>query len=59
MTGKNILNHAGKVSHQNAMSKANREYEIYRNKIKNELTKVEEDFMKQIEQSVKKLKDRQ
>lgn len=59
MTGKNILNHAGNVSHKNAISKVSKEYETYRHKIKNEFTKVEKDFVKHIEYSVKKLQEKQ
>ncbi len=56
MTGKNILNHLGKISHDAAVKKAEGEYLTYKEKTKNELSKVEEDFMKQIDATVKMLK---
>ncbi len=56
MTGKDILDHAGKVSHEQAMQKARKEYLVFKERTKNELTKVEKDFIEHIEHSVKKLK---
>ncbi len=57
MTNKNILQHSGTISHQKAIEKAHNEYEIYKEKIKNRITQVEKDFIKQIEDSAKRLKD--
>jgi len=57
MTGKDILNHAGKISHDRAMKKAKEQYLAFKERTKNELTKVEEDFIKQIESTAKKLKE--
>ena len=56
MTGKDILTHAGKVSHGQAMEKANKAYMEYKEKTKNELSKVEEDFLGQLDSKIKKLK---
>ncbi|MDD4855973.1 MAG: virulence RhuM family protein [Sulfuricurvum sp.] len=56
MTGKDILSHAGKISHDSAIEKANIEYQAYREKTKNELSNVEEDFIKQIDSTAKMLK---
>jgi len=56
MTGKDILNHNGNISHDNAIEKANKEYLIYKEKIQNELSKIEEDFIKQIDITAKILK---
>ncbi len=56
MTNKNILQHSGIISHQKAIEKAHSEYEIYKEKIKNRITQVEKDFIKQIENETKKLK---
>ncbi len=56
MTNKDILQHSGTVSHQKAIEKAHSEYEIYKEKIKNRITQVEEDFIKQIENKTKRLK---
>jgi len=57
MTNKNILQHSGTISHQKAIEKAHSEYEIYKEKIKNRITQVEKDFIKQIEDSAKGLKN--
>ncbi|MGB5966198.1 MAG: virulence RhuM family protein, partial [Sulfurimonadaceae bacterium] len=59
MTGKDILSHAGKISHAKAMKKANEEYLSYKEQTKNELSKVEEDFIKQIDTTAKMLKEKQ
>ena len=56
MTGNNILENAGKVSHQKALDKAHKEYGKYKEQIKNELSNVEKDFIKQIDTTAKKLK---
>jgi hypothetical protein len=56
MTGKDILSHAGKISHDSAIEKANVEYLAYKEKTKNELSNVEEDFIKQIDSTAKMLK---
>src|SRR3989338_9501014 len=54
MTGNNILQNAGTVSHQQAINKANKEYEKYKEKYKNDLSEVENHFVKQIEATAKK-----
>ncbi len=56
MTNKEILQHSGTISHQKAIEKAHSEYDIYKEKIKNRITQVEKDFIKQIEDSAKKLR---
>ena len=56
MTNKEILQHSGKISHQKAIEKAHSEYETYKEKIKNRISQVEKDFIKQLENSTKKLK---
>ncbi|SFA57834.1 Uncharacterized conserved protein [Pedobacter suwonensis] len=56
MTGNDILIHAGTVSHQQALNKANEEYINYKKSLKNELSKVEQDFVQHLEQSTKQLK---
>lgn len=56
MTGKEILQHAGTVSHEQAIDKAKAEYEKFKEQTKNQLSQVEEDFIKQIETTAKKLK---
>lgn len=56
MTGKEILDHSGEISHQKAIKKAHTEYEVYKEKIKNRITQVEKDFINQIENKTKNLK---
>ena len=58
MTDQNILTSFGNISHDKAMKKAEKEYVAYREKTKNELSKVEEDFIKQIDSTAKMLKKR-
>lgn len=59
MTGQEILSHAGNISHQQALEKAKEEYEKYKEQTKNQLSKVERDFIKQIEEGENKLKKKQ
>ena len=49
LTNKNILQHSGNISHQKAIDKAHSEYEVYKEKIKNRITQVEKDFIKQLD----------
>ena len=56
MTGNDILTHAGTVSHQQALNKAKEEYTSYKESLKNELSKVEQDFVQHLEQTTKQLK---
>ena len=58
MTGKDILTHAGKISHDKAIEKASREYLAYKERSKNELSKVEEDFIKQLETRSKEIESK-
>ncbi|HOY21212.1 MAG TPA: virulence RhuM family protein [Haliscomenobacter sp.] len=55
MTGNEVLQHAGTISHQQALSKAEHEYEKFKELNKNELSEIEKDFVKQIETTAKKL----
>ena len=55
MTGKKILNHAGQITNQQALEKAHTEYEKYKKSIKNIISNVEKDFLKQIESKFKKI----
>ena len=55
MTGNDILQNAGTISHQRALKKANAEYEKYKVKTINELSEAEKHFIKQIETTAKKL----
>jgi len=58
MTGNNILQNAGTISHQQALKKAGIEYEKYKEKNKNELSEVEKHFLKQLEVNAKKLSEK-
>ena len=58
MTNKNILQHSGTITHQKAIEKAHSEYEVYKEKIKNRISAVEKDFIKQLEETSKKLKQK-
>jgi hypothetical protein len=59
MTGNAVLQNAGSISHIQALEKATIEYEKYKAKTKNELSKVENDFIKQIEERTKKNQKKQ
>lgn len=56
MTGNEILDHAGKVSHKNALDKAHKEYQTFKQQQVNELSKAEKDFIEQIDKKHKELK---
>jgi hypothetical protein len=58
MTGSEILTNAGSISHQKALDKAHKEYEKYKEQTKNELSKAEKDFIKQMDTTAKKLKNK-
>lgn len=55
MTGNEVLKHAGKISHKQALEKAQKEYEKYRKESDKELSKIEKDLMKSLENSGKKI----
>ncbi|MCD4667874.1 MAG: virulence RhuM family protein [Sulfurimonas sp.] len=50
-----ILKTKGIVSHKSALEKANKEYELYKQKTQDELSKVEKDFLEQLEATTKKI----
>jgi len=58
ITGKDILNNAGTISHQQAVLKAQKEYKKYKEQTKNELSNVEKHFIKQIDNTTKKIKQK-
>jgi hypothetical protein len=58
MSGSELLQDAGRISHEQAKIKAELEYEKYREKTKNELSKVERDFLKSIKETQKKLDEK-
>ncbi|MDQ1244549.1 MAG: hypothetical protein QG565_889 [Campylobacterota bacterium] len=51
-----ILNNKGTISHRQALEKADEEYLSYKEKTKNELSRVEEDFIEHLDAAVKALK---
>jgi hypothetical protein len=53
MTGREILSHAGTVSHQDALDKAQAEYEKYRQKHLNDPSPVEKHFIEAVEETKK------
>ncbi|MFZ3130041.1 MAG: virulence RhuM family protein [Desulfosporosinus sp.] len=52
---RDILTHAGNIKHDDAVRKAEAEYEKYKERTKNDLSPVERDFLRTIEQVGKKL----
>lgn len=58
MTGNNILQNSGTISHQQALDKANKEYEKYKELHKNDFSRVETHFINQIEQTSKQIKSK-
>lgn len=53
MTHNNILNHKGRVSHEQALEKAHEEYDKY---MKSHLTQAEKDYLEIMGEDIKKLK---
>jgi len=53
MTHKDILNHKGKISHEEALKKAHEEYDKY---MQNHLTQAEKDYLEIIGEDIKMLK---
>jgi hypothetical protein len=51
-----ILKNNGSVSHKQALEKANKEYLSYKEQTKNELSRVEEDFIEHLDATAKMLK---
>lgn len=58
LTGKDILAHAGRISHKEAVEKARMEYEKYRERTKNELSRAERHFLDYFENESKNIKDK-
>lgn len=56
MTGNDILDNAGKISHKQALNKAHTEYSDYKKQLANDLSKIEGDFIKHIDTQSKKIK---
>ena len=59
MSGSELLQHAGKISREQAKIKAELEYEKYRQKQKDELSKVELDFLESIKETQKLLEGKE
>jgi len=58
ISGSKLLKNAGKISHEQAKIKAELEFEKYREKTKDELSKVEKDFLESIKAAQKKLEEK-
>lgn len=58
MSDSELLENAGKISHEQAKIKAELEFEKYREKTKDELSKVEKDFLESIKATQKKLEEK-
>ena len=58
MVGNDVLQHAGMISHDQALKKAELEYAKYKEKTKNELSKVEQDFVAFIDTTSKSLESK-
>jgi hypothetical protein len=56
MTGRDLLTHAGNVSHDVAIEKAQKEYDKYHNKLINEPSDVEIHFL-EAEEEIKRVTD--
>lgn len=56
MTGNEILQHKGTVSHEQALEKAHQEYDRFKENTKNELSEGEKHFLQQIENTAQKLR---
>jgi hypothetical protein len=58
MTGSEILLHAGKISHDKAIEKAKIEYSKFHDLQKDQLSNVEKDFIKQLEEVEKSIQSK-
>jgi hypothetical protein len=56
ISGRDILTHAGKISHEIAMIKASEEFNKYTERTRNELSPVEKHFLESVENAAKKIK---
>jgi hypothetical protein len=57
MTGREILSHAGTVSHVEALAKAQAEYDRYRQKHLNDPSPVEKHFIEAVEEAKRLAKE--
>jgi len=58
ISGRDVLDHVGKVSHELAVMKAGEEYKKYLERVKNELSPVEQHFLASIEETAKRMDKR-
>jgi len=58
ISGREILSHAGKISHEIAKLKANEEYAKFSERSKNELSQVERHFLESIDVTAKQLQEK-
>lgn len=57
MSGSELLDHAGQISHETAKIKADSEYGKYKEKSKDELTQVEREFIDHVKSTQKQLEN--
>jgi len=55
MTGADILQNAGSISHDQALKKAKNEFEKYKEQSQNDLSEVEKHFLRHIDKTIKKI----
>lgn len=55
LTGKNVLDHSGLISHRQAIEKANEEYAKYATSDENSISTAEVDFLRIIESNIKQI----
>lgn len=58
ISGHEILEHSGKVSHEIAMLKSNEEFAKFSEHLKNQMSSVEKHFLESIDDTAKQLKDK-
>src|SRR3546814_3779444 len=58
MTGNEVLAHAGTISHEQAVEKAEAEYAKYKAKTANELSRADKDFVKFIDRTAKTMENK-
>lgn len=58
MTGNEVLDNAGTVSHQQMLKKAEQAYAAYKEQTQHELSRAEQDFVKFIDQTAKQLEQK-
>lgn len=55
MYGSELKNYTGKISHEKAKTKAESEYQKYKERSKNQLTQIERDFIEHVKTTQKQV----